>query len=71
MLPQFHRTSRMAVIGVVVLAIGVSACGRRGALGPPPSAAATAAGHAGATALAQDTVEESKSTKPFFLDFLL
>ncbi len=70
-LQQFHGTSRIAVIGVVVLAIGVSACGRRGALGPPPASAVSVVGHTATNAATGDIVDDAKPNKPFFLDFLL
>lgn len=66
-MPSNRALSRLTVIAIVVMAVGLSACGRRGALEPPPSAAATSGGYA-ATAPGTDT---SKSDKPFFLDFLL
>lgn len=59
--------TQMVIIGAVVAAIGVSACGRRGPLEPPPSATATAA-------IPEDGAEEAKPAKPdrtFVLDSLL
>ena len=70
-MPKLHGPSRIAVVAVVVLAIGVSACGRRGALEPPPNAAATTAGHGVAAAAGSSATDETKPDKPFFLDFLI
>ena len=33
-----HRWGRLAAVGVLVAALGLSACGRKGPLDPPPSA---------------------------------
>ena len=36
-----RRCFRLAVIGTLALTLGLAACGRKGPLDPPPSAAAT------------------------------
>lgn len=59
--------AQMVIIGAVAAAIGLSACGRRGPLEPPPTAAATAA-------IPDDEAEEAKPAKPdrtFVLDPLI
>jgi hypothetical protein len=62
--------SRLAVIGVVVCALGLSACGRRGALDPPPTSTATgAAQNFGAPEA--EAGQDLPPNKPFFLDFLI
>jgi predicted small lipoprotein YifL len=37
--PSTRAIHRLAVIGALIAALGISACGRKGALEPPPSAA--------------------------------
>ncbi|MDQ2953890.1 MAG: lipoprotein [Pseudomonadota bacterium] len=39
MTPSTRALHRLAVIGALIAALGISACGRKGALDPPPSAA--------------------------------
>jgi len=69
--------SRLGVIALVVLALGVSACGRKGPLKPPPGSLATHAGEQhiygpGEHGKAVDhAAREEEPKKPFFLDFLL
>lgn len=38
MTPSTRALHRLAVIGALVAALGISACGRKGALDPPPAA---------------------------------
>ena len=58
--------SRALIAGLVVGAVGLAGCGRKGALEPPPSGAAvTSSGEK-----APDTGPK-KPDKPFFLDWLL
>jgi len=61
---------RVLVTGILVAGLALSACGRKGALEPPPGAQATD----DAGAAAADPVEAEKAKKPdrpFFLDRLL
>jgi predicted small lipoprotein YifL len=37
--PSTRAIHRLAVIGALIAALGISACGRKGALEPPPAAA--------------------------------
>jgi predicted small lipoprotein YifL len=60
--------SRAMIAGLVVLALGLSGCGRKSALEPPPSASVTSTD--GTTAPAPDAAPE-KPNQPFFLDWLL
>jgi len=60
----------------IVLAIGVTACGKRGPLEPPPKAEKTAAADSTAAAEDAEVIEERKDDveephKPFILDVLL
>ena len=57
--------SRVLVAGIVVLAIGLTGCGRKAALDPPPTPAVTDGTGAPAPAPPPTT------GKPFFLDPLL
>jgi predicted small lipoprotein YifL len=57
--------SRALIAGLLVAAVGLSGCGRRGALEPPPGASVTSTGEK-----APDTGAK-KPDKPFFLDWLL
>jgi predicted small lipoprotein YifL len=57
-----------AVLAVVLLsAVGLSACGRKGALEPPPSAQATQPNDSNASPNPKD----QKPNRPFALDFLI
>ena len=38
MIPSTRAFHRLAVIGALVAALGISACGRKGMLDPPPAA---------------------------------
>ncbi len=59
--------SRLLVAGLVIGAVGLAGCGRKGALEPPPGVAA-----APATVDGQPPLETPpKPDKPFFLDPLL
>ena len=60
--------SRALVVGVLVAAFGLTACGRKGPLEAP--AAAANAAYPGQPAAAKDT-GISKPDKPFILDPLL
>jgi predicted small lipoprotein YifL len=59
-----------AVAGILVAGLALSACGRRGALEPPPSAESTDPAYAveGNPAEAQ---KNAKPDRPFILDRLL
>ena len=57
---------RAALAAVLVSAVGLSACGRKGPLEPPPSAAATPADGSG-----ESPQDAGKSDAPFILDGLL
>jgi predicted small lipoprotein YifL len=61
--------SRALIAGVLVAAVGLSACGRRGALDPPPSAAAKAAPTADGKPPPDRGI--TKPDRPFVLDPLL
>jgi predicted small lipoprotein YifL len=70
--------SRLAVGAVLVLALGLAACGRKGPLDPPPSATAPAQGTGQpAAALGPDgkpmphAAAQPKRSDPFFLDWLI
>jgi predicted small lipoprotein YifL len=56
---------RAALAAVLISAIGLSACGRKGALQPPPKADATS------EAPGSDPAESGKPNRKFPLDFLL
>ncbi len=58
--------TRVLVAGMVVLAIGLTGCGRKATLDPPPTPAVT--DHAGGPPA---MAPEKKPHKPFFLDWLL
>jgi predicted small lipoprotein YifL len=61
--------SRALIAGVLVAAVGLTACGRKGPLEPPPTASV-----APADPTDPNTPPDSgagKPDKPFFLDFLL
>ncbi len=58
--------SRVLVASIVVLSIGLTGCGRKATLDPPPSPAVTDDTGAPAPAPAP-----KKPGKPFFLDWLL
>jgi len=62
---RLNRTimTRALLVGVVLAAMGVTGCGRKGALEPPPGAAVATPDKSGDTA--------QKPSKPFFLDPLL
>ncbi|MEO8668342.1 MAG: lipoprotein [Bauldia sp.] len=57
---------RIALAGAVIAALALSACGRKGALEAPPSAATT-----GDPAVKSDDVGAKKPNRPFFLDGLI
>jgi predicted small lipoprotein YifL len=56
--------SRVVVVGLIAIAIGLSGCGRRGALEPPPGAAMK-------SATAGEAPAPAKPDKKFILDPLL
>jgi predicted small lipoprotein YifL len=56
------------VAGLIVLSVGLTGCGRKSALDPPPGAAVTKT--TGCTDCAPAPGPE-KPDKPFFLDWLL
>jgi predicted small lipoprotein YifL len=63
-----QNLTRAVIAGVLIAGLALSACGRRGALEPPPGAKTTD------TSLAEDSVEAKKAAKPdrpFILDPLL
>jgi predicted small lipoprotein YifL len=62
--------SRLALIGVLAAALGVAACGRKGPLDLPPSAAGEAAQDATATPAATDTPPVQRR-KPLPIDAIL
>ena len=79
-----QRWARLAAIGVLVAALGLSACGRKGPLDPPPSATISQSGQgapAGAAELAPDQIGVGPDGKavapppsgrqPFILDWLV
>ena len=76
--PTDRRFSRLALAGLLVAALGLSACGRKGPLDPPPGAQAQNAPGAPA-APPQEQLYDSAGNplapkgekKPFFLDWLL
>lgn len=59
---------RAFAIGILVAAVGLSACGRRGALEPPPGAQATSSPDDDSSA---DREKAQKPNRPFILDGLL
>ncbi len=60
------------MIGLVVIAVGLSACGRRGPLEPPPSSLVSQPGYApGVYGPVPGYTDEEKPKRRFFLDFLL
>jgi predicted small lipoprotein YifL len=67
---------RIAAVGVLVAALGLGACGRKGPLDPPPGAAALDQPAEGPPAIGPDgqPIPPPPPTGPkkaFFLDFLL
>jgi predicted small lipoprotein YifL len=63
-----RNLTRALIAGVLIAGLTLSACGRKGALEPPPGAKAADTG------LAEDSVEAQKAAKPdrpFILDPLL
>ena len=60
--------SRALLLGIVVAAIGLSACGRKGGLEPPPGAGAVSDVTADTDA---ERAREQKPDRPFILDGLL
>jgi predicted small lipoprotein YifL len=81
-----QRWARLAVAGTLVAALGLSACGRKGPLDPPPSAAqyadpGPAAGGPGQAppsprvGVGRDgkavAPERTKDNRPFILDWLV
>jgi predicted small lipoprotein YifL len=73
------RCSHIAAVAVLVAALGLSACGRKGPLDPPPSANASmqAAPETPVNPLERNRSRRQqpppppKRNDPFFLDFLL
>jgi predicted small lipoprotein YifL len=61
--------SRALISAILVAAVGLSACGRKGPLEPPPTASLAPADPTDPNA-PPDT-GAGKPDKPFFLDFLL
>jgi predicted small lipoprotein YifL len=61
--------SRALIVGILAAAVGLSACGRKGPLEPPPTASLAPADPAAPGAPPQTGA--GKPDKPFFLDFLL
>jgi predicted small lipoprotein YifL len=61
-----------ALAAVLISAVGLSACGRKGALEPPPSAKVTPP-PAAADGTTQDQAKpaNNKPDRPFALDFLI
>lgn len=80
-MPTDRRFARLALAGLLVAALGLSACGRKGPLDPPPSAQAQAGqGVPGAPAApppeqvydqAGNPLAPRGEKKAFFLDWLL
>lgn len=67
-LPADRRIlSRALLAGMIVLAVGVSGCGRKAALDPPPGAAVTTKD----CPTCAHAPNPEKPNKPFFLDGLL
>jgi predicted small lipoprotein YifL len=70
---------RFAVAGALVAALGLTACGRKAGLDPPPAAAAVPAGEAaapapdmlGADSEGRPVAAATSQRKHFFLDWLL
>jgi predicted small lipoprotein YifL len=58
--------SRALIAGLVLAAVGLTGCGRKGPLEPPPSAAAI-----GADGQKAPDTGAKKPDKPFVLDWLL
>jgi predicted small lipoprotein YifL len=58
------------VAGILVASLGLSACGRRGALEPPPHAQSTDPAYA-VGAPPAEAKKNAKPDRPFFLDRLL
>ena len=54
-----QRWARFAAIGVLLAALGLSACGRKGPLDPPPSAAVP-----GQSSLQPDPVDPTQPGRP-------
>jgi predicted small lipoprotein YifL len=64
-----HKLMRAAIVGLLVAGLALSACGRKGALEPPPGASAS-----DADLTVDDPVEAEKASKPnrpFILDGIL
>ncbi len=59
--------SRVLVAGMIVLSIGLTGCGRKAALEPPPGAAVTTE----TCTTCAPAPGPKKPDKPFFLDWLL
>jgi predicted small lipoprotein YifL len=62
---------RAALAAVLISAVGLSACGRKGALEPPPSAKVTPPAAADGTTQDQAKPANNKPDRPFALDFLI
>lgn len=59
---------RTAIVGILVAGLALSACGRKGALEPPPGAKTADYVSGEDPAVAE---KEAKPDRPFFLDGLL
>jgi predicted small lipoprotein YifL len=70
---------KFAVLGVLVAALGLSACGRKAGLDPPPATSAVSADDAagpvradlGTDAEGKPVAPRTSQRKSFFLDWLL
>ena len=70
---------RFAVVGALVAALGLAACGRKAGLDPPPAAAAVPAAETaapspdmlGADSEGKPVAAATSQRKSFFLDWLL
>ena len=72
--PDHAKTSAGALALLALIAFGASACGRRGALEPPPDPNAIAAKQANGDEhpqVAHKPKPVQPPKQPFFLDFLL
>ena len=82
MTPSTRAFHRLAVIGALIAALGISACGRKGTLDPPPAAAVETDPAPVAVVTAPDLIGPARTTrtglvtprgpdKPLPIDFLL
>jgi len=74
--PRFDRAfMRLTLIAALAAALGLAACGRKGPLEPPPSAAIAAPPAGAASAQRYDAagkpIKPEGQRKTFFLDWLL